>query len=131
MSRKCQSFGASVRGPLHKRNRELNQDAWLSSSGVFGSLIVVCDDLGSKPKSRLGAKAACHAVREAAIRWAKVDGAPLSYLSKLVNINWALRIHRCKCVANFPKDHSKSLFTGRDFPLCVFLGSVAINPLPG
>jgi hypothetical protein len=96
LSRKRQSFGASVRGPLHKRNRELNQDAWLRSSGVFGSLIVVCDGLGSKSKSRLGAKAACHAVHEAAIRWAKVDGAPLSYLSKLVNINWALRIHPVK-----------------------------------
>jgi serine/threonine protein phosphatase PrpC len=87
------SFGASVRGPLHQRERRPNEDAWLRSTGGYGSLVVVCDGMGSRPEARRGSKAACLAAREAVIRWSSVQGAPLSYLAHLVEVLWRLRIH--------------------------------------
>lgn len=93
MTRTTISFGASVRGPLHQREGLPNQDAWLRASGRFGSLIVVCDGLGSKPHSRAGAKAACAAARDAVVKWAKTTNAPVSYLAHLIEVFWRLRIH--------------------------------------
>jgi len=87
------SFGASVRGPLHQQEGRPNEDTWLRSEGSYGSLVVVCDGMGSKPEARLGSKSACLAVREAVIRWAKSDDVPFSYLAHLVEIYWRLRIH--------------------------------------
>ncbi|HPQ71351.1 MAG TPA: PP2C family serine/threonine-protein phosphatase [bacterium] len=87
------SFGASVRGPLHKHEGTANEDSWLRAHGSFGSLVVVCDGMGSRPKSKLGAEAACAATREAVTRWAKVDDAPLTYLIQLIEVLWLLRIH--------------------------------------
>jgi hypothetical protein len=55
--------------------------------------------MGSKPQARLGARAACKAVREAVTKWAQVDGAPTSYLAHLVEVFWRLRIFPCQ-----PKD---------------------------
>ena len=93
MKRAAISYGASVRGPLHRREGAPNQDAWLRASGSFGSLIVVCDGMGSKPNARAGAHAACAAAREAVRRWARVEGAPLPYLAYLVEVFWRLRVH--------------------------------------
>lgn len=93
MKRTAISYGASVRGPLHHREGVPNQDAWLRASGRFGSLIVVCDGMGSKPNARTGAQAACAAAREAVTRWSLVDGAPVSYLAHLVEVLWRLRLH--------------------------------------
>jgi len=87
------SFGASVRGPLHRRAGTPNEDAWLRAEGRFGKLIVVCDGMGSKPNARAGAHAACVAVKEAVTRWAKVDGAPPSLLTHLIEVLWRLRLH--------------------------------------
>ena len=87
------SFGASVRGPLHRREGCPNEDAWLHARGSFGVLAVVCDGMGSKPNARVGSQAACRAVKEAVLRWAKVDYAPLSYLPHLIEVLWRLRIH--------------------------------------
>jgi hypothetical protein len=69
-----------------------NQDAWLRASGTWGSLIVVCDGLGSKPHARMGAKGACLAVREAVVRWSRIEKAPLNYLAELIEPLWKLRI---------------------------------------
>lgn len=88
-----ESFGASVRGPFHQREGRPNEDAWLRVAGHFGSLIVVCDGMGSRPHARLGAKAACEAAREAVIRWSRVENAPVSYLLHLLEVLWRLRIH--------------------------------------
>jgi len=87
------SFGASVRGPLHRKEGRPNEDAWLHATGAFGVLAVVCDGLGSKPNARIGSQAACQAVREAVLRWARVDDAPVSYLAHLVEVLWRLRVH--------------------------------------
>lgn len=93
MSNSIESFGASVRGPLHQREGRPNEDAWLRAEGQFGSLIVVCDGLGSRPHARFGAKAACEAAREAVVRWSRVENAPVSYLLHLLEVLWRLRIH--------------------------------------
>lgn len=87
------SFGGSVRGPLHKKEGRANEDAWLRSSGSYGSLIVVCDGMGSRNEARFGARAACLAAREAVVRWSQAPEAPLSYLVHLVEVYWRLRIH--------------------------------------
>lgn len=88
-----ESYGASVCGPLHQRERRPNEDAWLRARGGFGSLIVVCDGMGSRPYARHGAKVACAAVREAVVRWSRVEHAPVSYLLHLIEVLWRLNIH--------------------------------------
>ena len=87
------SFGASVRGPLHRKEGRPNEDAWLRAEGPFGALVVVCDGVGSKPNARAGSQAACAAVKEAVVRWSRADGAPVSYLSHLIEVLWRLRLH--------------------------------------
>lgn len=93
MAQRTYSFGASVRGPLHRKERRPNEDAWLHAQGAFGALAVVCDGMGSKPNAREGSRAACAAVKEAVTRWSRADGAPLSYLPHLVEVLWRLRLH--------------------------------------
>lgn len=93
MSKVVQTFGASVRGPLHRHEGLPNEDAWLRAHGHFGALIVVCDGLGSKPHARAGARAACAATKEAVTRWSRSRGAPLPYLSYLIEVLWRLRLH--------------------------------------
>lgn len=88
-----ETFGASVRGPLHEREGRPNEDAWLRAEGHFGSLVVVCDGMGSRPQARHGAISACEAVREATVRWSRVENAPVSYLLHLTEVLWRLRIH--------------------------------------
>jgi len=87
------AYGASIRGPSHLSAGTPNEDAWTRADNKSGSLIVVCDGLGSKPHSRLGAMTACAAVREAVTRWARVQGAPTSYLAYLIEVFWRLRLH--------------------------------------
>jgi serine/threonine protein phosphatase PrpC len=99
MARTVISYGASVRGPLHQREGAPNQDAWLRGSGRFGSFIVVCDGLGSRPEGRLGARCACTVAREAVSKWAEAGGAPTSYLAHLIEVLWRIRIYPCD-----PKD---------------------------
>lgn len=93
VSRSTYTFGASVQGPLHRSERRPNEDAWMRDSGAFGTLVVACDGMGSKPHARTGARAACQAVKEAVRRWAQVDGAPVSDLTDLIEVYWRLRIH--------------------------------------
>ena len=96
MTRETYAFGASVRGPLHRKEGRPNEDAWLREMGGFGALIVVCDGLGSRPQASDGSRAACLAVKEAVLRWSKVDCAPVSLLSHLIEVYWRLRIHPIK-----------------------------------
>lgn len=93
VARHTYSFGASVRGPLHQREARANEDAWLHAKGTYGVMAVVCDGLGSRPNARFGSQAACLAVKEAVLRWSQSQGAPLRYLSNLIEVLWRLRIH--------------------------------------
>lgn len=93
MRRRIVCYGASVRGPAHRLAHTPNEDAWLRAEGVYGTLIVVCDGVGSRPLAHFGARAACIAAREAVARWAMVDGAPPLYLAYLIEVLWRLRVH--------------------------------------
>ena len=90
------SFGASVAGPRHISKGLRNEDAWLRVNGKFGSLIVVCDGLGSRPHARLGARTACVAVQDAVKEWSKSKDAPISYLTHLIEVLWRIKLHPCK-----------------------------------
>jgi serine/threonine protein phosphatase PrpC len=83
-------FGATVRGPRHRQEAAANQDAWLGARGAFGCLIVVCDGLGSRATSAVGARAACTAVRRAVSLWPGTASAKPSHLVRLVEILWLL-----------------------------------------
>ena len=93
MARITYSFGASVRGPLHQSEGRPNEDAWLHATGAFGVLAIVCDGVGSKPNASVGSQAGCLAVKEAVLRWTRVEGAPLSLLPHLIEVLWRLRVH--------------------------------------
>lgn len=85
-------FGASVTGPAHRAARRPNEDAWLTTRGAFGTLLVVSDGLGSRPQARRGSRMACLAVRDAVRHWAAAQGAPPGHLVRLVELLWRLRI---------------------------------------
>jgi len=87
------SYGASVQGPHHLRQHKPNEDAWLRAVGRYGSLIVVCDGMGSRANARIGAKCACRVVREAVSKWAQAEQAPTSYLLHLIEVYWRLAIY--------------------------------------
>jgi hypothetical protein len=86
-------FGASVRGPAHRSQGQPNQDAWLGGRRSFGTLIVVCDGLGSRANSAVGAREACRAVREALGIWSRRPGAPERLLFGLIAFLWNIRVH--------------------------------------
>jgi serine/threonine protein phosphatase PrpC len=84
-------FGGTVRGPRHKKEERENQDSWLKTCAPFGHLIVVCDGLGSRPASSIGARAACAAVRRAVGLWPGcASTADPSHLVRLIEIIWRL-----------------------------------------
>jgi serine/threonine protein phosphatase PrpC len=91
-----ESFGASVVGPRHSREGSANEDAWLRVNGKLGSLIVVCDGLGSRSQARLGARTACFAVRDAVREWSQTEGAPVAYLCHLIEVLWRIKLYPCK-----------------------------------
>ena len=85
-------FGASVKGPLHKREGRPNEDAWQGISGTFGTALVVSDGMGSKPNARTGARMACKAVKDALRHWGKSNGASPVVLLRLIHLLWGLRV---------------------------------------
>ncbi|MCP4696900.1 MAG: protein phosphatase 2C domain-containing protein [Gammaproteobacteria bacterium] len=85
-------FGASVRGPLHSKENQPNQDAWLNGAKRAGHFAVVCDGMGSRPQARHGARAACRAVRRALGLWGQAKQADLDALPRLINVLWKLEI---------------------------------------
>ncbi|RMG19790.1 MAG: protein phosphatase 2C domain-containing protein [Deltaproteobacteria bacterium] len=93
MARTVDTFGASVRGPRNRREGRANQDAWARASGPFGDLIVVCDGMGSRPNSSVGARAACAAAKKAVRLWpGTASSADPRLLVRLVEILWRLEL---------------------------------------
>lgn len=90
MERVC-TFGASIKGERHQLQGRLNDDAWMSGSGRFGSFICVADGVGSAPNGRKGAKEACNAVR-AVLGMAHVAvndvGSSLQEFAKHIESTW-------------------------------------------
>jgi len=85
-------FGASVAGPLHRQEKKGRQDAWLAASGSYGVVLVVCDGMGSRSKSRFGADVACRAVRDAIRAHAHAGRAYVPQLLRLIHSLWSVRI---------------------------------------
>lgn len=85
-------FGSSVRGRSHIQQNRPNEDAWMGTTGSFGTAIVVSDGMGSKPNARIGSQMACRAVKDALKPWAKSENAPTATLLRLVHLFWGLRI---------------------------------------
>lgn len=91
---KVVTYGASVRGPRNKSAKRKNQDVWLHTTGAFGSLIVVCDGLGSRDRSRHGASAACKATRQAVQFWPGChSGAKPEHLIHLIEVLWRFALN--------------------------------------
>lgn len=96
MRRAVEIYGASVRGPRNVREGHPNQDCWGRASGRFGNVVVVCDGLGSKPKSDMGARAACKAVCRAASMWPGIStGLDVGELLGLVEAMWRVLVAPC------------------------------------
>lgn len=85
-------FGASVCGPLHESLGLKNQDAWLGHVGAHSAMIAVCDGLGSRPLSGLGATTACLAVRDAVRYWHKLPAGGVAHLPRLIRAFWEMRL---------------------------------------
>lgn len=89
---KLRFFGVSVVGPYHREMSQPNQDAWLGGSRKYGTFVVVCDGLGSRPQSGRGASQACLAVRDAIRYWWTFSGNSSKMLLKLIHLFWRIRI---------------------------------------
>jgi serine/threonine protein phosphatase PrpC len=85
--------GASVRGRGHERDGTPNQDAWSVRATADRVILAVCDGLGSKPHSDVGAKSGCRAAQAAASAWCARPGASWELLVRLLHARWALDIH--------------------------------------
>lgn len=86
------TLGASVRGPAHRAEAQLNQDAWAARSGPRGTLAVVCDGMGSRPLARQGARAAVAAAQAAAAHWLRSPCGRPEDLVRLIEVLWRLRL---------------------------------------
>jgi serine/threonine protein phosphatase PrpC len=85
-------FGISIKGPQHIKNKLPNQDAWMGAVNHRVAFIVVCDGLGSREHSHEGARAACLAVRDAVMIWAKSCDSRVDNLLRLIKQLWEIRI---------------------------------------
>ena len=85
-------MGATVRGPQHQRERRANDDAWLGVDGPYGSLIVVCDGMGSRPHGGAGARDACRSVRRVVGLWGGDGDTDVTVLLRMVPLWWSLAV---------------------------------------
>jgi serine/threonine protein phosphatase PrpC len=86
-------MGASVCGPAHHKSSQPSQDAWAHRLTRHTTFAVVCDGLGSRPHSRIGAQAACRAVAAAIRHWDNGKGAPPELLLRLIHALWNIHVH--------------------------------------
>jgi len=82
----------SVRGPAHVKEGLPCQDSWLAVAAPHASLAVVCDGMGSRPRSREGARAATLAVRDAWRLWRRSPVGTVEDLIRIVEAAWRLRL---------------------------------------
>lgn len=85
---------SSVRGPSHVREGLPCQDAWLAVASARASLAVVCDGMGSRPRSREGSQAATLATRDAWRLWQRSPTGSVEDLIRLVEVAWRIRLGR-------------------------------------
>lgn len=92
MNDSVEYFGVTVKGPAHVKQGLANQDAWIGRIGAYGTLVVVCDGVGSRRYSNQGAKMACLAAVDAVRDWSRAADAPTQYLAHLIEVLWRIRI---------------------------------------
>lgn len=80
--------GASVAGPRHRAEGAANEDAWLGARGDFGTLVVISDGMGSRPRARRGAKMACRAVLRSVRAWQSAGAQGLGELVERIPPIW-------------------------------------------
>lgn len=85
---------SSVRGPSHTQARVPCQDSWLAIADPRASLAVVCDGLGSRLRSREGARAATLATRDAWRIWRRSPVGRIEDMIRLIEAAWRLRLGR-------------------------------------
>ena len=85
------TWGVSVIGSGHKKNKLPNQDAWISQVYKDGAVLAVSDGLGSKPLSDKGSKAACAAVVRAAGIIRRHPRAGLKNIPALIHSLWLMK----------------------------------------
>lgn len=83
---------ASVRGLLHEKSGQPNQDAYSVKRYKFGTILVVSDGLGSKPFSARGSKSVGRAVDRAVQIWNGYKEKDIRLLLPLVVSIWNLEI---------------------------------------
>lgn len=88
-AKKWRSWGVSTIGPQHARAGLPNQDAWLARRYAWGNVLAVSDGLGSRPRSHVGARAACRAVAAAARITQRGSATHVPRLLSLVHALWA------------------------------------------
>lgn len=84
--------GSSVRGPRHLAEGTPNQDAWRVTCQSKFFVAVVCDGLGSRTHSGIGARAACRAVVAAAGSWSRAGSSSTEALLRLIHAQWAVEL---------------------------------------
>jgi len=87
-------IATSVRGPGHVREGQPCQDAWLAVTDARASLAVVCDGMGSRPRSREGSRAATRAVRDAWRLWQQSPVGVIEDMVRIVEAIWRFRLGR-------------------------------------
>lgn len=85
--------GASVRGRGHQADGMPNQDAWGLRATPTRVILVVCDGLGSKSHSDIGARVGCSAAQAAARAWCARSKAPFELMIRLLHAQWSLALH--------------------------------------
>ncbi len=108
---------SSVRGPAHALEGLPCQDAWLAVPDSRASLAVVCDGMGSRSRSREGARAATLAARDAWRLWKRSPAGSAEDLVRLLEPAWRLRLRvvpreeaATTCIVYAEDDHGRAVY---------------------
>ena len=81
-------WGATVKGPSHKKKNLPNQDSFLYKYYSWGELAVVSDGLGSKKHSDFGSRMACKAIQLEIERWDKTEPINMEEFTTQIHTRW-------------------------------------------
>ncbi|MBK7091823.1 MAG: protein phosphatase 2C domain-containing protein [bacterium] len=85
-------FGASVRGPMHKKNGKPCEDVWRGRSFGPAAAISIGDGMGSKPFAALGARSACASAIRATRLWAKATDVGSEWVCRWLEAQWRFSV---------------------------------------
>ena len=125
------TWGFSVRGPLHRKIGLPNQDSWMARRYKWGNVIVVSDGLGSKPHSDRGSMAACLAVFDAAKCYRNYSKSNFNDILRFLHASWMVKIaphspEDCSATCLFAMQFGDKITIGR-----LGDGMIAVSPKLG